>query len=1331
MTTISSFHHLLAEFRAAAPIATDDVFGAMRVLLEEVRTLHAAGDVADLDRVDQLGVTANGQLTLGGVGRHAPRLADEAIGMIERASTSEALDVTRLIGVAETSAGTTVFDRTIAEPGAMPTAPMFWPMWGSWERAAGHHDALVDHYHLGLIFAALATGLDLGEREDLAAFVRHRTNLTRLNPRLHPVVARVIADMTDLRRGKRAADLEGLIEVLDDYRAVEVDDADARRRDLAAETDPGKRRARTLEYFRNRLFEVTRRNKLLYYAERHGIDLTRGSLPNVLNVKTLRADQLLTADAGMIRRLAALHDGTQPTGDFDLRRYIQFADYPYLAPQLDKIRAAARKDLRELGFNQLRLVLAMLRWFEPDQAERIDTPLLLLPVSLKRLPGAADGYTLTLDAPVTECEVNPVLRFVFAERFRLDLPAAIDLTAAGALDGLRARIEDRVRAVHPGTALRTIEKPRIALIQRTVKRQLDDWRRRQKRAGQELRDWKGVAYSYAGAAMQPLGFELFERFVRPRPAPGRELAEARHATPDAGSASVETFTAETGTDNRLEWEIDLTAVTLANFNTRKMSLVRDYEVLLSGGGDSHANYTRLFEHGARPQLAKLKPVPYTERHLVLPSDPSQDEAVLRARTGESYVIQGPPGTGKSQTIANLLADLAASGKSVLFVCAKRVALDVVHRRLKDAGLGDIACLVHDARDDRQAFIADLKAMYTEWSASRPSRTIEDKRAAVAAEIAAALRPLEALSKAMTAPAGGGAFRVRGLMDQAIIERLTKPKLTNREREQMPPWGDFLAGETALTSLERMLDETGPRRTGIVEVMRLLKADVAALGEPVAHLERAGAEAEGHLEEIAATLAAAVLPRGQKAVSLATAQRQARFARRLRALAAAGKLHLADPADPEAVRLEKQLAELDALDAALAQAEQATLGWTKKLTLAETEAALAIARTKEGRFWSFLSSDWRQVRQLVAIAHRGTVTQHAAVLEQLLAEHTARAARDGHAAAIRATFAIDDLSDIRAALGALRGGGDPADPHERALLEACRARPREHERAVLRLAADGQPLQRAREAIGQVFDAFDYLPAEEVRARFATLAETPDQAVDLARRLHALEAVSPQLATAWRRLGFGRDQFRAGSLHTSIERTLRAHPDAEAVDADAVAAAGQALGRKLVEWRELNARRTLDRQKARFRKHMSAGDKAYDEGRKFLEHQFGLTRPSAAMRDFLTGPRARVVGDLKPIWMMSPLSVADTLPLDETLFDVVVFDEASQIPIEDGVPTLYRATRCSCRPRAISPAAARRTATVSCPTTSPSACRRKACSTARPSPWRARASSGTTAAATKP
>ena len=56
----------------------------------------------------------------------------------------------------------------------------------------------------------------------------------------------------------------------------------------------------------------------------------------------------------------------------------------------------------------------------------------------------------------------------------------------------------------------------------------------------------------------------------------------------------------------------------------------------------------------------------------------------------------------------------------------------------------------------------------------------------------------------------------------------------------------------------------------------------------------------------------------------------------------------------------------------------------------------------------------------------------------------------------------------------------------------------------------------------------------------------------------------------------------------------------------------------------------------------------------------------------TGDTGMVIADLKPVWLMSPLSVSDTLPLDTGTFDVVIFDEASQIPVEEAVPALHRA-----------------------------------------------------------
>lgn len=79
----------------------------------------------------------------------------------------------------------------------------------------------------------------------------------------------------------------------------------------------------------------------------------------------------------------------------------------------------------------------------------------------------------------------------------------------------------------------------------------------------------------------------------------------------------------------------------------------------------------------------------------IPADASQLTAIAAALDGRSLVLEGPPGTGKSQTIANLLARCIADGKRVLFVAEKRAALEVVQERISQVGLRAFALDLHD------------------------------------------------------------------------------------------------------------------------------------------------------------------------------------------------------------------------------------------------------------------------------------------------------------------------------------------------------------------------------------------------------------------------------------------------------------------------------------------------------------------------------------------------------------------------------------------------------------------------------------------------------------
>lgn len=98
----------------------------------------------------------------------------------------------------------------------------------------------------------------------------------------------------------------------------------------------------------------------------------------------------------------------------------------------------------------------------------------------------------------------------------------------------------------------------------------------------------------------------------------------------------------------------------------------------------------------------------SEVFQVMDADSSQQVAIAAARDGASAVIEGPPGTGKSQTITNVIAECLGQGKRVLFVAEKAAALEVVQRRLESVGLGDFVLELHSRKTTKSAVLAELQ-----------------------------------------------------------------------------------------------------------------------------------------------------------------------------------------------------------------------------------------------------------------------------------------------------------------------------------------------------------------------------------------------------------------------------------------------------------------------------------------------------------------------------------------------------------------------------------------------------------------------------------------------
>ncbi len=107
---------------------------------------------------------------------------------------------------------------------------------------------------------------------------------------------------------------------------------------------------------------------------------------------------------------------------------------------------------------------------------------------------------------------------------------------------------------------------------------------------------------------------------------------------------------------------------------------------------------------ARDIDKESKPQDYA---IPLDVDSSQMEAIVESGRGRSFILHGPPGTGKSQTITNMIANALYQGKRVLFVAEKMAALSVVQSRLARINLAPFCLELHSNKATKKHFLEQM------------------------------------------------------------------------------------------------------------------------------------------------------------------------------------------------------------------------------------------------------------------------------------------------------------------------------------------------------------------------------------------------------------------------------------------------------------------------------------------------------------------------------------------------------------------------------------------------------------------------------------------------
>lgn len=1131
--------------------------------------------------------------------------------------------------------------------------------YSGFEIPSGFHDALSDIFSLGLVLGSMAMGLDLYNENDRKIFHQYRHNPSYKNNRLHPVISSLITIMTEPDRNLRLQDVNEALFRLENYRDL-TDLFSLNPLQPANKEGLSKNNGHSfvLNQLRNRLFDISRRNRLLYYKPNtRFIDLTLASIPIVLDAKNINPELVFSWNNDIGKEIIS-------SEDLLLNKYLRFDDHPYLEDSLDKIRLEVNHDIREYGFSQLKLVIAFFHWFnlKEDREELIKSPLLLLPVTIQKVRRITEDHYI-ISAQSSEAEANPVLSNYLKEIYGINLPATIELEDISVREFYND-VKLQIDSARQGIELELIDQPDSEFLYKNAKQIVAAYNKKlAKTSDRNEKKDQSVSVGQTDDQKQVQNFSIIQN----------EFPK----NPDNEEDEVPL--------SPFKWKMDVCNMVLGNFNYKKMSLVEDYNSIIEENIESSV-FRQLFSD--RPKEGQeIKPDlndPENWFH-VLTADPTQIKSILQARTGMSYIIQGPPGTGKSQTITNLIADFVARDKKVLFVCEKRAALDVVFHRLKQYGLDELCCYIHDSQNDKKSFIKDLSDTYETFMNKRLDlHKIREERSWLLSKLVQHLTYLRNYHLINTYNPEAAGIEVRKLIERLILLKPHIRELAPIEEELLPFYKEWNETGQAIAELSEKLVEAGTEPFFSAHPFSKVRDNIFLNENPLKRLSGLVGNAQTYFEEIEKVFLRFNIPsdKFEKFVELRALIENAIL---LFPVAEHDQIKIIDPANFEAQQFETEINSLKLLQEQYKNTQEENGNWVNKPGQQETINAIEIASKYEHSFWRHFSSKWRRLKKSLHTAYN--FSAHAIfpgylnILTNLNAEYELDQKQKELHGVLEHRYHFTSLET--AYLAVQRGRSRLHEPEVQFILQA--SNPNDLVKGLYKL---NNTIRELDITLKQVIYDHDKKLVINIQGELDTIQANTDHLNDLLPQLRNFARLPDIMKKVLRTLSLTPVQLEADIAFKTIRHIYGNNKEFADADASSIGQSVLQVERLMEDLLKVNALLIRAKVHDQFLRHASAAsgqteklseeDKAfirdYASGRKILENEFGKTMRYKSIREIANRESGKVLKDLKPVWLMSPLSVSDSLPLDEHFFDVVIFDEASQITVEEGVPSLFRATQ---------------------------------------------------------
>lgn len=672
---------------------------------------------------------------------------------------------------------------------------------------------------------------------------------------------------------------------------------------------------------------------------------------------------------------------------------------------------------------------------------------------------------------------------------------------------------------------------------------------------------------------------------------------------------------------------------------------------------------------------------------VVDADSSQLRAIAAVARGHDLVIEGPPGTGKSQTITNLIAQALFDGKSVLFVAEKLAALQVVHDRLVRAGLGEFCLELHASKANKREVMQELK-FALDASLQRP---VTERRTHRLPHVRGELSSYAAAVHAPHGALGISPYRATGMLD--AVRDVPRIRLT-RSIDDITP--------ERLEDSERLLGDLAAAQSAIGIPARHPWRDTSRVFYTPAALEDAAQSLDQLLTLIDDVLVKAKV--ASDAFALPPAQTPGDVA----AASAIADVYEQSPGAPLSV-LESDAWNAPPADATglvgevrELQRQRAELARKFSLDALEQDHAIDIGYVEQKMsgffgFLAFLDGRYRAIKRRWN-SYRVASYAPATLLDlgnDLKAVDRYRAARKG----------LSDRTERGQSLFGSLWQGETSSPAALdryiAWVVEVRGICLKHglSASSLKRAAAPTPdvssiraLERSASSLSSAIHAFAAsvqwdlgnvaaIPYAELRNRVSDMRVGIDMApawaaFEQARQKAAESAAAEVVAAALKNTGAQTDLafdslnriFRRAVLEKWLEEVMASRPPLREFST-------LSHEKRLKEFRQLDEWVLKENQAGVVAKLRAAAQERLQRpevraGLPFLQTQMTKQRNIAPLRRVLkqSEPAVRAI---KPCFLMSPLTVAQYLDGRAPSFDLVIFDEASQLPTEDAVGAICR------------------------------------------------------------